>query len=402
MAYFREAAKLMDLTPRIEELLMMPQREIRVQVSVERDDGTVASYRGYLVQHDSSRGPMKGGIRCTRNLNGFEVNGLAALMTWKTAVVNVPFGGSACGIAVEPRLLSPREWERLIRTFMQAVHDVVGPNRDIYGPDMNTGAQVMAWLMDEYAKVHGLTPAVVSGKPLDLHGTHGHSTAGGRGVARVVAASLKNMDQNLVGATVAIQGFGQVGRATARYLHEAGAKIIAVSDSRSGILRGDGLHVPSLIDHKRNTGGLRAFPGADNITNHELLTLGVDVLIPAATSSVLNDRNANNVQAKLIVEAANAPISADADMIFRDRGIIVTPDIMANAGGVTVSYFEWVQNLQRYRWTEERVHEELDRAVDKAMSLVVEISKSKQVPLRTAAYMLAIGRVGKATVLRGL
>ncbi len=400
--FFREAAKLMDLSPRIEELLLMPQREVRVQVALERDDGSVASFRGYLVQHDSSRGPMKGSIRCSRDFSGFEVNALASLMTWKTAVANVPFGGSSCGIAVEPRLLSLREWEKLIRTFLRQIHDVIGPNTDVYGPDMNTGSQVMAWMMDEYAKVHGLTPAVVTGKPLDLHGSFGSVEAGGRGISMAAIGALKDRGIDVQNATVAIQGFGQVGRSTARFLHEAGARVIAVSDSRGGIMRGDGLHIPSLVDHKRNNGTLAGFPGADRLTNQEILTLGVDALVPAAISSVLTDANASQVQAKVVVEAANAPTTPDADHILRDRGVVVVPDILASVGGVAVSYFEWVQNLQRYRWTEERVNDEIDKAMAAAMVTVADVAKNKRLSLREAAYVVAIGRVGKATVLRGL
>jgi len=400
--FFGDVARQMELGPRVEELLRTPRRELRVQVPIERDDGTVVSFRGFLVQHDSSRGPMKGGVRCTRNLSGADVGELASLMTWKNALLNLPFGGSACGIAVEPRLLSLHEWERLIRAFVHRIHDVIGPQRDVYGPDMNTGGQVMAWMMDEYSKLHGHTPAVVTGKPIELYGTHGHRAAGGRGVALVTASVLAQDGTQLEGTSVAVQGFGQVGRAAALALFQKGAKIVAVSDSRGGIFRADGLHIPSLIEHKSGTGRVAGFPGADSLTQSDLLALDVNVLLPAATGGVLHRGNAQDVRARWVIEAANAPVTVEADAALRERGVTVVPDILANGGGAAVSYLEWVQNQQQHRWSEERVLSELDTLLNTAVQTVLEVSRNKQVPLRTAAYMVAVGRVGRATVLRGL
>lgn len=400
--YFREAARLMELSPRIEELLAMPSREIRVQCTIERDDGSVATFKGYRVQHDGSRGPMKGGLRCDPSLGGLEVNALASLMTWKSAVVGVPFGGSQGGISVDRCTLSEREWERLIRTYTRQVADVLGEQVDITGPDLNADEQVMAWVYDEYSKRYGNHPAVVTGKPLDLHGSPGRKAAAGRGVAAITRLAAQAVGKDLVGVRVAIHGFGNVGQHTARYLHEAGAHVVAVADSKGAIFRDDGLHVPSLIDHKRRHSTLDGFAGAENISAADLLELDVHILIPASTSNIITKRNATDVRARLIIEAANLPIDHEADEILRKRRIQVIPDVLASGGGVAASYLEWVQNQQRYRWTEARVFEEIDRIMAEAFAVVSDVADNKKIPMRTAAYVVAIGRVGKATVLRGL
>ena len=401
-AYFDEAARLMDLSPHIERLLVTPLREVRVQVAIERDDGTVATHIGYRVQHDNARGPMKGGLRFHPEVGDDEVRSLASLMTWKTAVVNLPFGGAKGGITVDPRQLSRGELERLTRKFTDAIHEVIGPHRDIPAPDVNTNGQVMAWIMDQYAKYHGHTPAVVTGKPVEFYGSLGREAATGRGVNLAIREALKDAGQEIRGSTFAIQGFGNVGAHTARLLHEAGGKVVAVSDVKGGIRNPEGLDIPALLDHVKQTGSVIDLPGVDSIDNDALLLLPVDVLIPAALGGVLDADNASDVRAKLVVEAANGPTTPEADRILRDKGVEVVPDILANAGGVTVSYFEWVQNIQQFKWTADKVEAELERHMTEAYATLREIRATKKIALRTAAFVLAIGRVGKATVLRGI
>ena len=401
-AYFDEAARLMDLSPHIERLLVTPLREVRVQVAIERDDGTVATHIGYRVQHDNARGPMKGGLRFHPEVSDDEVRSLASLMTWKTAVVNLPYGGAKGGITIDPSGLSRGELERLTRKFTDAIHEVIGPHRDIPAPDVNTNGQVMAWIMDQYSKYHGHTPAVVTGKPVEFYGSLGREAATGRGVNIAIREALQDAGSQIEGSTFAIQGFGHVGAHTARLLHEAGGKVVAVSDVKGGIQSPEGLDIPALARHVKETGSVIDFPGCDSIDNDALLLLPVDVLVPAALGGVLDADNAGEVQAKLVVEAANGPTTPEADRILRDRGIEVVPDILANAGGVTVSYFEWVQNIQQFKWTEEKVEAELERHMTDAFAKLREIRATKKIALRTAAFVLAIGRVGKATVLRGI
>lgn len=400
--YFNEAARCMDLSPRIEELLCTPLREVRTQVAIQKDDGEVATFVGYRVQHNRSRGPMKGGLRYHPDVDANEVRALASLMTWKTAVVNVPYGGAKGGIACDPSQLTEPELERLTRKFVDEVHDVIGPDRDIPAPDVNTNAQVMAWIMDQYSKYHGHSPAVVTGKPLDFYGSEGREAATGRGVFFTCREALKDSGRDFSDCTFAVQGFGNVGSFAAALVAEAGGKVIAASDSRGGIHNPEGLNIPSLIDHVEDTGSVVDFVGSDALSNEELLVLDCDVLIPAALGGVFTEDNADEVRASLIVEGANGPTLPEADRIFRKKDIVVIPDILANAGGVTVSYFEWVQNIQQFNWTEERVNRELETRMVTAYREVGDLSKRKALPLRTAAFILGIGRVGKATTLRGL
>jgi glutamate dehydrogenase (NAD(P)+) len=400
--FFDEAARTMDLAPAIERLLLAPLREVQVQVAFERDDGTIATFHGYRVQHDNARGPMKGGLRYHPEVDLEEVRSLATLMTWKTAVVGLPYGGAKGGVTCDPKELSASELQRMTRVFVDQIHEIIGPHRDIPAPDVNTDAQVMAWIMDQYSKYHGHSPAVVTGKPVDLYGSEGREAATGRGLTIVCREALAAKGGSIAGSRFAIQGFGNVGSWAARLLHEAGGRVIAVSDRKGGILSPEGLDVAALSEHHENARTVVGFPGADRITNEELLTLECDVLIPAALGDVLSPELAREARAGMIVEGANGPTGPEADRVFRERGIEVVPDIFANAGGVTVSYFEWVQNIQQLRWSEERVNQELERTMVEAFGHLRRIAKDKGVALRTAAFILAIDRVAKATALRGI
>ena len=401
--YFRQAARVMDLSPRVERLLVTPYREVKVDVSVTLDNGELGTFIGYRVQHDKSRGPMKGGLRYHPTVDMDEALGLASLMTWKTAVVNLPYGGAKGGIAVDPAALSSRELERLTRRFVQQIHDIIGPQRDIPAPDVNTNAQIMAWIMDEYSTIHGFSPAVVTGKPVDLFGSRGREEATGRGVVWALEEMLIDLGGGAVASKrCAIQGFGNVGSWAARFLHERGAKVVAVSDVKGGVTSPEGLDIPALATHVRQRGSVAGFPGTDSVTNEALLTLDVDVLIPAALGGVLTRDNAKDVRARWVVEAANGPTTPEADEILHARGIPILPDIYANAGGVTVSYFEWVQNVQQFTWEEDKVNAELHRHLREAYATIARVAREHRVPLRTAAFIVAIGRVGRATVLRGV
>jgi glutamate dehydrogenase (NAD(P)+) len=400
--YFDRAAALMGLSKNMQRLLLTPERELKVQVALERDNGEIATFIGYRVQHDSARGPMKGGLRFHHEVDADEVRALATLMTWKTAVVNIPYGGAKGGIAINTRDLTVGELERITRRFVDATHDFIGPDSDIPAPDMGTNAQVMAWFMNQYQKYHGFNPACVTGKPLELHGSEGREEATGRGVATLTAALMTRQEQSLQGATVALQGFGNVGSFAAQFLHEKGAKIVAVADQFGGITNANGLDIPALLQYARNEGTVKGFPETEPITNEQLLVSEVDLLIPAALGGVLTAENAPYVRARYIIEAANNPTAIEADDIFEKRKVVVLPDILANAGGVTVSYFEWVQNRQHFRWDLTRVRAELDRILIESFDKVWSIARDKKVSLRTAAYLLGIGRVGRATVLAGI
>ncbi len=400
--YFRTAARLMDIGDRIETLLSSPLREIKVQLSIEMDAGEVRTFTGWRVQHDNSRGPMKGGLRYHADVDGEEMVSLASLMTWKTAVMNLPFGGSKGGVRVDPAQLTAREVERLTRKYVDQLADVLGPTRDVLGPDVSTNPQVMAWVMDQYGKHHGHAPAVVTGKPLELAGSRGREAATGRGLLYVAREVLRDLGLPLQGARVAVHGFGNVGSHAARALAEGGARVVAVCDVSGGVRDASGLDLPSLFEHVRRFGAVRGFPGGDACTPVDVLTSDCDVLVPASLGGVLTREVAAEVRARVVLEAANGPTEADADALLEKRGVVVVPDILASAGGVTVSYFEWVQNLQHLAWDEERVNAELERAMKDAYERVAQVSRSRQVLLRTAAMVLALGRVGKATVLRGI
>jgi glutamate dehydrogenase (NAD(P)+) len=400
--FFDEAARTMDLAPAIERLLLAPLREVQVQIAFERDDGSIATFLGYRVQHDNARGPMKGGLRYHPEVDLDEVRSLATLMTWKTAVVGLPYGGAKGGVTCDPKELSASELQRMTRVFVDQIHEIIGPHRDIPAPDVNTDARVMAWIMDQYSKYHGHSPAVVTGKPVELYGSEGREAATGRGLTIVCREALAAKGGAIAGSRFAIQGFGNVGSWAARLLAEAGGRVIAVSDRKGGILNPEGLDVPALVEHHHEASTVVGFPGADRITNEELLTLECDVLIPAALGDVFSPELAREARAGMIVEGANGPTGPEADRVFRERGIEVVPDIFANAGGVTVSYFEWVQNIQQLRWSEERVNQELERTMVEAFGHLRRIAEDKGLALRTAAFVLAIDRVAKATALRGI
>ena len=400
--YLDQAFSLLKLPESYRAVLITPSRELRVELVIELDDGSIGHYIGYRVQHDDSRGPFKGGLRYHPDVDLDEVRSLASLMTWKTAVVDVPFGGAKGGIQVDPKQLSRRELERLTRRFVEQIVPVIGPVTDIPAPDMNTNAQVMAWFFDEYSRRQGFNPAVVTGKPLDLHGSLGRESATGRGCVFAIREVLATAGKKLEGTRFAIQGFGNVGSWLARLLHAQGAKILAVSDVRGGVFKGDGLDIPALVAHQKETGSVADFAGSEAITNSALLTIECDVLVPAALGHVLNETNARDVRASYVLEAANGPTAAEADAIFNERGIVCIPDIWANAGGVTVSYFEWVQNTQKLKWSEEEVNVALERYMVAAHQAIRNVMDTHRCSMRTAAFALGVGRVKEATDLRGM
>jgi len=401
--YFNRAADNLDLSPSMRRLLLTAKREVQVQIPIERDSGELTTFIGYRVQHNDSRGPLKGGLRYHPQVDLDEVRALASLMTWKTAVVNIPYGGAKGGVALSPAELSTRELERVTRRFVDAIHDLFGPDTDIPAPDMGTNADMMAWIMNQYGKYHGFSPACVTGKPVDYHGIPGREEATGRGVGIVTLKLLSRLGRKIPGTRVAIQGFGNVGTHAAKYLADAECRVVAVSDAGGGLFREAGLDVLELLRYARGNGGrLAGCAAGDVISNDELLACDCDVLIPAALGGVLTAANAPAVRAAMIVEAANAPVEPEADAIFDGRGIVVVPDILANAGGVTASWFEWVQNRQHYQWGLNRVRQELDRILGEAFEQVWQLSTSRQVSLRTAAFMLGVGRVARATALGGV
>jgi glutamate dehydrogenase (NAD(P)+) len=401
--YFRRAADQLELPDHMRSLLMTACREVQVQIPVHMDDGSLACLIGYRVQHNRARGPMKGGLRYHQEVDLDEVRSLASLMTWKTAVVNIPFGGAKGGIAVDASKLSEDELERITRRFIDEIHDVIGPDTDIPAPDLGTDHRVMAWIMNQYNKYHGFNPGVVTGKPVEYYGIPGREEATGRGVGLLTVKLLQRMRRNPTHTRVAIQGFGNVGTHTAKYLHESGCRIVALSDASGGYFNEGGIDVPAALHYAlAHEHVLRDFPGADKITNAALLELDVDVLIPAAIGGVITAENAPRIKAPIVVEAANAPTHPDADDILAKRGTTVLPDILANAGGVTVSYFEWAQNRQFYRWNLDRVRQELDKTMNGAFEEIWDLARERSVSLRTAAFMLGIARVARAAELSGL
>jgi glutamate dehydrogenase (NAD(P)+) len=401
--YFNEAADQLDLTENMRTLLETPKREIQVQIPIEMDNGDLRTFIGYRVQHNDSRGPMKGGLRYHHEVDLDEVRSLASLMTWKTAVANLPYGGAKGGIALRPQNTSHRELERITRKFVDQIHDVIGPDTDIPAPDMGTGAEVMAWIMSQYNKYHGFSPAVVTGKPVEHYGIPGREEATGRGVGIVALKLLSRLGRKPNQTRIAIQGFGNVGSHAAKFLNEADCKVVAVSDLSGAYYRPGGLDVSGALKYAHaNRGSLAEYREADRISNEELLELDVELLVPAALGGVLTESNAIRVRAPVIIEAANSPTRPEADEIFNERGIIVLPDILANAGGVTVSYFEWAQNRQYYQWGLNRVRQELDHILSAAFEKTWELAQERKVSLRVAAFMVGIGRVGRATFLGGI
>ena len=400
--FFERAADHIGLDEDMREILRTSYREISVQVPVRMDDGDVTVFMGYRVQHNGARGPYKGGIRYHSSADLDEVRALASLMTWKTALVDLPFGGAKGGIQCEPHLMSEGEIQRMTRRFTQAISYILGVNRDIPAPDLNTNAQTMAWIMDAYGQRYGFTPAIVTGKPIELGGSLGRDAATGRGVVIIVEEMARHLGRSLEGATVAIQGFGNVGSWTARLIAEHGCKIVAVSDVRGGIYNAGGLDMTAVFAHSAMTGSVVDCPGTEPVTNDDLLLLDVEWLIPAALGGVIHARNAEKIQAKVVVEAANHPVTPEADAILNERGILIIPDIMANSGGVTVSYFEWTQNIQMYRWEEDRVNTELRKIMTKMFADVEAFKKThEKATFREAAFALGVERVAHAVRLRG-
>ena len=402
--YFEVAAEQLGIDQDIRQTLLMPNREMRVQVTIERDGGQLENFIGFRVQHDCFRGPMKGGLRYHPEVNLDEVRALASLMTWKTAVANLPFGGAKGGIGVDPSTLSEHEVERLTRAFVDQIHEIVGPDKDIPGPDMGTDHRVMAWFRNQWEKYHGFNPSVITGKPAEEYGATGREESTGRGVGLLTHKLIKRLGSKPEETTIAIQGFGNVGTHAAKFLCDAQFPVIAVSDISGTYYRKSGLNIRELLKHKREhpRGLLEGFADCERLPADALLGLeDVHVLIPAAVGGVITESNVDQIKAKVIVEGANGPIYPIADGILKDRGVVILPDILANAGGVTVSYFEWVQNRQHYRWTLDRVRQELDHTLIEAFENVWQTANQEGVSLRTAAYMIGINRVLRAGELSG-
>ena len=400
---FDHAADQLDLDDGMRRVLRVPQRELTVNFPVTMDDGSVRVFTGHRVQHNVSRGPAKGGIRYHQDVTLDEVRALAMWMSWKCAVVNIPYGGGKGGVVVDPKKLSLREVEGLTRRFTTEISVLIGPERDIPAPDVNTNAQTMAWIMDTYSMHHGYTvSSVVTGKPIAIGGSLGRNEATARGVVYTLLQWAKSAGTSLADQTVAIQGFGNAGSIAATLLAQEGATIVAVSDSTGGIHNPKGLDPAKVIAWKREHGTVVGFPGADEVTNQEILEVECDILVPAALENQITGHNAGRIKAKVVAEAANGPTTPDADDILYDRGVFLIPDILCNAGGVTVSYFEWVQDMQSFFWTEERINESLKEIMDRAFEAVHAMSQRHEVHMRTAAYMVAVARVAEATMLRGL
>ena len=398
--FFNKAADVLGLQDKVRQILLSPKRSIKVEIAIEDSNNELQHYTGYRVQHNNARGPMKGGLRFHPSMDEDHAAALANLMTWKTAVVDVPFGGAKGGINCDPHKMTDKDLSLVTRLYVEQMKDIIGPAIDIPAPDVNTDGKVMSWIMDEYSKYKGFSPGVVTGKPLHLFGSEGREEATGRGVMDVLAEALNDRDQNFSDITVALQGFGNVGSNAARLIAERGARIIAVADHTGGITNPKGLDIPALITWSAEHGGIKNFTGGEPFDGAEIITWDADVLIPAALEAAITEDNAAEVRAKIIVEAANAPTTPAADAILHDRGIFVIPDILANAGGVTVSYFEWTQNIQRFRWELDRINDELGKTMRKAYRAVSDTAQQEQVDMRTAAFVLAIRRVGKAALSR--
>jgi glutamate dehydrogenase (NAD(P)+) len=398
-----EAAGKMNLDPGVHEVLRHPRRALEVAVPTRMDDGAIRVFEGYRVHHNTSRGPSKGGIRYHPAVSLDEVKALAMWMTWKCAVVGIPFGGAKGGIVVDPKSLSRGELERMTRRFAYEILPLIGPERDIPAPDLGTNDQIMAWIMDTYSTREGFAvPGIVTGKPLSIGGSAGRAQATSRGVMYVALATLKARGMSVEDTSVVIQGYGNVGGHAVHLLHEQGCMIVAVSDEKGGVYNPKGLSPEGLAQHQQKTGSVVGYEGGEDITNEELLELDCDVLIPAAIEGQLTAKNADRVKAAVIVEAANGPTTPEADAIFKDRGILVVPDILANAGGVTVSYFEWVQDIQAYYWTEDEVNDRLRKIMERSYVDVLGLAEDRKVSMRTAATMLGVGRVAEAHATRGL
>jgi glutamate dehydrogenase (NAD(P)+) len=400
---FGLAADLLELDEGTRDVLRQPDRELTVTLPILKDDGNIEVFTGYRVQHNFSRGPCKGGIRFAPSVNLDEVRALAAWMTWKCSVVDIPFGGGKGGVICDPRELSKGELERLTRRYTVAIMDILGPDRDVPAPDMNTNEQTMAWIMDTYSMhVRRTTTAVVTGKPIAIGGSKGRREATGRGVMLVCREAMKKLGRNPEDTRVVVQGCGNVGGIGALLLHREGYKIVSVSDMYGAIYNPDGLDMPAVMDHLRDEGRLEGYGDAEYMENEGQLELPCELLIPAATENQITSENADRIQAQLVVEGANGPTTPRGQEILDSRGVMVVPDILANAGGVTVSYFEWVQDRMGYFWTEEIVNSRLEQVMVKAFESVVKMSEKHNVNLRTGAYLVAIDRVARVYRMRGV
>jgi glutamate dehydrogenase (NAD(P)+) len=398
-----QAVEVLGYGDGLHGMLATPRRELTVAVPLRRDDGSTTLFTGHRVQHNLSRGPAKGGLRYSPHVSLDEVRALAMWMTWKCALLDVPYGGAKGGVALDPRQLSDAELERVTRRFTSEILPLIGPERDIPAPDIGTDERVMAWMMDTYSVATGYTvPGVVTGKPLSLGGSRGRASATSRGVVHVALRALEHAGIPGVGRTAAVQGFGKVGRDAARFLTEAGVRVIAVSDQYGAVHNPRGLDVGALAAHVDATGRVPGFPLADELPSPELLELDVDLLVPAAVERVITARNASRVRARVVVEGANGPTTTEADRVLEERGILVVPDILANAGGVVVSYFEWVQANQAYWWNEHDVEDRLAERMNSAWAEVTETARRRGLSLRAAAMCLAVERVADAHILRGL
>jgi glutamate dehydrogenase/leucine dehydrogenase len=397
---YKSAVEKLGLKSNIARALEIPDRELKVEIPFRKDDGEIDSVVGYRVQHNNTRGPFKGGIRYHQHVDIEEVRSLATLMTWKTSLVDIPYGGGKGGIEINPSHYSKTELERISRRFFRAIDPIIGVNIDIPAPDVNTNAQVMSWFMDEYSQTHGYTPGIVTGKPLELGGSEGREAATGRGTAIITREAAEKWNINLKGAKVVIQGFGNVGSYAAKFLHEYGCKIIGVSDISGGLYNPEGFDLDALFDYNYNKRTIEGYQQGKKITNDELLALECDFLIPAALGSAINDKNVDTLNCKIIIEAANGPVTGEAADKLWKKKIPIIPDILTNAGGVTVSYFEWVQNLQQFKWPEKEINEKLEQKMVSAFNEVFSIKETKKVPMRIASFMVAIDRVSTAYNLR--
>jgi glutamate dehydrogenase (NAD(P)+) len=403
MSRFDRAAELLDLEPGLYKVLRHPEKQVTVSIPVMMDNGEVEVFIGHRVLYNTSRGPAKGGIRFDMNVSLEEVKALAAWMTWKCAVVNLPFGGAKGGVVCDPLKMSAGELERLTRRYTAGIFATLGPDSDVPAPDVNTNERVMAWVMDTYSMRMGHTvTAVVTGKPIEMGGSLGRREATGRGCMIVTKEALKHLGVQVQGTTVAVQGFGNVGSVAADLLQKEGCKIVAISDRTGGYYNKNGIDIPGAINHVRQHRSLEGFTGGEQITNEDLLVLDVDVLVPAALENVITSKNAGKIRAKIICEGANGPTTAGADSILDEKGIFVIPDILANAGGVTVSYFEWVQDRGGYFWPEDTVNDRLTEIMKSSFSAVLKLAMQHKVNMRTAAYMLSISRVATVHRLRGI
>ena len=401
MQHFNAAARRLGLDAGTRRLLQEPWRNLRVSVPVRMDDGRLEVFSGYRVQHNGARGPYKGGVRFHPHADEDEVRALAMLMTWKTALLDLPFGGAKGGIQLDPSALSQRELNAATRRYTQSIHHILGPYRDIPAPDMGTNAQTMAWMMDEYSQIHGYTLPVVTGKPLELGGSLGREEATGRGALFVLQEAAKDLGLDLEQARITVQGFGNVGSWFCRLAQQAGSRIVAVADSRGAVCNEAGLDTLELADYVSRNGSVDGFPGGQRCAPHEVLETKADVFVPAAIENVITEETARRLPVRVVLEAANHPTTPEGDLVLQQRGIHVLPDLLVNAGGVTVSYFEWTQNIQQFDWTEERVNEELHNRLVPAYRAVAAKARQGGLTLREAAFDIGVERVARTAALRG-